>query len=95
MPVLQTPGGLRALAKDRPIDPVVRRTVSGQQIWRFASPVRRAMANLAAAMSPHELAAQAYALYEKFRPKIPAGVGGWGAAGVLDLDVIGQLARKQ
>ncbi len=37
---------------------------------------------------------RAYALYEQFRPEIPAGVKGWGAKGVLDLGLIDRLARK-
>ena len=53
------------------------------------------MASLVVATPPHEVAAQAYALYEKFRPKIPPGVGGWGAKGMLDLAVIGQLAKER
>ena len=52
------------------------------------------MADLAETLPPRELEVQAYALYEKFRPEIPAGVSGWGAAGVLDLDAIERLAKK-
>jgi hypothetical protein len=47
---------------------------------------------LAEAHEPGPLAAQAYALYEQFRPKIPEGKKGWGAAGELDLDQIRALA---
>jgi hypothetical protein len=36
----------------------------------------------------------AYGLYEQFRPNVPAGKTGWGAAGKLDLALIGSLARK-
>jgi hypothetical protein len=36
----------------------------------------------------------AYSLYEKFRPRIPAGQKGWGAAGKLSLDAIRSLAGK-
>jgi hypothetical protein len=35
---------------------------------------------------------KAYALYEKFRPKILPGKKGWGVLGKLDLDVIRKLA---
>jgi hypothetical protein len=52
------------------------------------------MADLAGALPPRELAVQAYALYEKFRPEVPTDVSGWGAAGVLDLDAIERLAKK-
>lgn len=37
-------------------------------------------------------AERAFGLYESFRPAIPAGVKGWGAAGVLDLDRLKTLA---
>jgi hypothetical protein len=50
------------------------------------------MAVLAAAYPREQLAAQAYALYEQFRPAIPQGTRGWGAAGPLDLDAIRALA---
>jgi hypothetical protein len=50
------------------------------------------MVNLAQSMPAGELAARAYGLYEEFRPAIPAGVKGWGAAGELDLDLIDRLS---
>ena len=37
---------------------------------------------------------RAFALYEEFRPEIPAGTKGWGAKGELDLDRIDALAKK-
>jgi hypothetical protein len=36
------------------------------------------MEALAAAYPPEQLAAQAYTLYESFRPAIPKGTRGWG-----------------
>jgi hypothetical protein len=42
-----------------------------------------------------ELAHDAYSLYERFRPDIPAGKKGWGAKGDLDLALIGKLAKKK
>ena len=57
-------------------------------------PTWRTMADLVRALPPRELAVQAYALYEKFRPEIPTGVSGWGAPGVLDLNAIERLAKK-
>jgi hypothetical protein len=52
------------------------------------------MNTLAHAYRPRELAADAFALYETFRPSIPAGVRGWGAKGVLDLQKIRSLANR-
>jgi hypothetical protein len=49
------------------------------------------MTALAKAQSPSELSERAYSLYEAFRPAVPAGTKGWGAAGVLDLRRIQQL----
>ena len=51
------------------------------------------MEALAAAYPPDQLAAKAYALYEQFRPDVPEGKRGWGAAGLLDLKVIRSLAN--
>lgn len=51
-----------------------------------------AMQQLATSRPPEALAAEAYQLYEHFRPAIPAGAKGWGAAGTLDLEAMRQLA---
>jgi hypothetical protein len=51
-----------------------------------------AMAELASSRDPEEHAAEAYGLYEQFRPAIPAGEAGWGAAGTLSLAKIQKLA---
>ena len=48
---------------------------------------------LAKSRTPSRLAAEAYSLYEKFRPAVPAGTRGWGAKGTLELEAIRQLAR--
>jgi len=55
--------------------------------------IRAAMEKLASAYKPEQLAGKAYSLYEKFRPEIPEGQKGWGAAGELDLDYIRSLAK--
>jgi hypothetical protein len=51
-------------------------------------------ARLARSLPPREIALRAYRLYEVFRPEVPAGVRGWGAAGELDLDRIEALAEQ-
>ncbi len=51
------------------------------------------MRALARAFPPAELARRAYELYESFRPTVPEGLRGWGAAGTLDLDKIEAMAR--
>ena len=55
--------------------------------------VERAMRTLAWALPPEELARRAFELYEHFRPEVPPGRRGWGAAGTLDLNLIVTLAR--
>jgi hypothetical protein len=95
VPAMQTPDGLRAVSKDKPISPEsVDRYLHGKFGESYDS-VRRVMTELARSLPPKVLADRAYALYERFRPEIPAGVGGWGAAGKLDLDVIAKLARHE
>jgi hypothetical protein len=92
VPAVQTPDGLRALSKERPISPAsVERYLAGKFGKRLAD-TRAAMTRLARSMPPQELAKHAYAFYEEFRPAVPAGVRGWGAAGELDLDRILALA---
>jgi hypothetical protein len=94
VPVVRTPDGLRALSKDRPISSAsVERYLQG----KFGDDLelaRRAMEKLARSLPPRELAVRAYHLYEQFRPEIPAGVRGWGAAGELDLGYIEALAEQ-
>lgn len=93
VPAVQTPKGLRALSKDQPISPSsVERYLQGKFGDRLDE-AKTAMERLARSWPGEELASQAYSLYEKFRPAIPAGVRGWGAAGDLDLDRVAGLAR--
>ncbi len=56
--------------------------------------VGAAMATLARADRPRELAAEAFSLYERFRPVASEGERGWGAKGVLDLRQICTLAKS-
>ena len=92
VPVVRTPQGIRALAKDKPVDPgSVERYLSakfGEGLPEAVSAMKR----LAAAHAPADLALRAFALYAKFRPEIPEGEAGWGAKGKLDLAVIEGLA---
>lgn len=92
VPVTVTPDGLRALSKGKPIAPEsVERYLEGK-FGDALGAVERAMEELAASLDAEELARSAYSLYEVFRPEVPAGVRGWGAAGVLDLQRIRQAA---
>ena len=95
VPVLQTPEGLRALSKEQPIAPSSVQKYLASKFKDALGPVSAAMAELADSRDPEELAAEAYRLYEQFRPDIPAGVAGWGAAGVLSLSKMRKLATQK
>ncbi|MGH7121295.1 MAG: hypothetical protein ACREFP_20275 [Acetobacteraceae bacterium] len=91
VPAVQTPEGVRALSKHRPIEPEsVERYLRGKFGESFDE-AKQAMERLASGLPPHDLALHAYHLYEQFRPTIPAGARGWGAQGQLDLDAIANL----
>jgi hypothetical protein len=94
VPVVRTAKGLRA-ATDGKADSAeaVERYLAGK-FGDALDDARSALAALAARFPPAELASSAYALYEKFRPEIPAGTRGWGAKGVLDLGALSRLQPR-
>jgi hypothetical protein len=92
VPVISTAHGMRATVKGQPIDPASVRRYLAQKFGSELADVQAAMEALAKAYPPGQLAAKAYALYEQFRPAIPEGKKGWGAAGPLDLHAIRALA---
>jgi hypothetical protein len=92
VPAVQTPEGLRALSKGRPIDPAGVEHYLRDKFGDGFAEARQAMEHLARSLPAAALAGRAYHLYERFRPAIPAGAGGWGAAGDLDLRTIARLA---
>lgn len=93
VPALNTRDGIRAVQKDKPVEPASVQRYLEQKFGPDLPAVRSAMETLAQSFDPETLAARSYALYEKFRPEIPEGVKGWGAAGDLDLDLIRSLAE--
>jgi hypothetical protein len=93
IPAKHTKDGVRAVVKDQPIDPAGVERYLAQKFGEDLEKVRRAMEQLARTLTPAELADEAYSLYARFRPGIPAGEAGWGAKGRLDLDVIRSLAK--
>ena len=94
VPVARMPEGLRALSKDRPIAPASVERYLASKFGDALDDVRAAMTGLAGSLPPEELAVHAFELYEGFRPAVPRGEAGWGAAGVLDLGRIAALARR-
>lgn len=93
VPVVRTAEGWRAAVRDKPLDPAGVRKYLASKFKDALGPVTSALAALAASRDPETLAREAYALYEAFRPAVPAGEAGWGAAGVLDLKKIRGLVR--
>ena len=93
VPVVRTPEGLRALSKDRPVAPENVERYLESKFGAGFEPARRAMTTLASSFRAEDLAERAYGLYEEFRPEVPAGRRGWGAAGVLDLDRVIALGQ--
>jgi hypothetical protein len=92
VPVTHTEAGVRAMSKGEPISPASVERYLAQKFKDDLDDVREAMQALAKAYPPQQLARQAYSLYEQFRPAVPEGEKGWGAAGVLDLGKIRSLA---
>jgi hypothetical protein len=95
VPARNTEAGIRAVQRGKAIDPDgVERYLEGK-FRDDLKAVRSAMEKLARADRPKELARDAYSLYERFRPDIPAGKRGWGAEGDLDLGLIERLAKEK
>ena len=92
VPTTHTASGLRAVSKDKPIDPASVQRYLESKFGAALGDACEAMRRLAASRPPVALADEAYELYERFRPAIPAGSRGWGAAGTLNLDAIRKLA---
>lgn len=95
VPVTRTPEGLRAVSKDRPVAPDSVQRYLTSKFGDALDDTTDAMRALAESMAADALAERAYALYEDFRPDVPAGTRGWGAMGVLDLNKIRALARRR
>ena len=95
IPVAHSASGPLALASGKAISPKSVEKYLSAKFGDHEADVTAAMTKLARSRPPTKLAAEAFQLYEKFRPTIPAGVSGWGKAGVLDLKKIENLASKK
>jgi hypothetical protein len=95
VPVIRTDQGMRATVKGEPIAPASVKRYLAQKFGHELADVQATMETLAKAYTPDQLAAQAYALYEQFRPDVPEGRQGWGATGQLDLDHIRSLSEEK
>jgi hypothetical protein len=93
VPVVEAKEGPRAIADGKPIDPAAVERYLAQKFGDDLDAVVAAMTALAKSRAKAALAREAFGLYEKFRPAIPAGAPGWGKAGEMDLGLIKRLAR--
>jgi hypothetical protein len=93
IPIKNTDQGVRAVVEDKPIVAATVQRYLEQKFGDDLGAVEEAMRALAASFVPKVLEDAAYGLYERFRPEIPSGVRGWGAKGVLGLDLIRSLAN--
>lgn len=93
IPVLKVAGGLRAAPGGEAVRPEAVRAYLEKKFGEHLAEARHAMEELARSLTPAQLEARGFSLYEKFRPQIPEGKKGWGAKGDLDLDLIRRLAR--
>ena len=95
IPCRETDQGIRAVIKDKAVDSAsAQRYLSGKYGENLFT-VKQAMSELAHSLSKEDLAKVSYSLYERFRPSIPPGRRGWGAAGELDLEYIRSLANSK
>ncbi len=92
VPAKNTEDGVRAVVKDKPIEPQKVEEYLSKKFGDDLGDVRKTMRTLGSAFVPDDLAGAAYSLYERFRPSIPPGKRGWGAKGNLDLKLIRSLA---
>ena len=95
VPAVTTSAGVRATAGGKAVSPEAAQRYLIGKFGESLPAARVALKRLATAYRPKELIKSAYALYERFRPVIPAGLKGWGTVGVLDLRLIERLARER
>jgi hypothetical protein len=95
LPVIRAKGGLRSVRDDTPEDPAAIQRALESKLGDALPAVRAAMAALAKSVPKDELDERAFALYEEFRPNVPAGQRGWGAKGELDLARLRKLAARE
>ena len=88
VPAVHTKQGLRALAKEKAVDPESVERYLFTKFGEGFDDALGAMRLLASSRTPAKLAAEAFHLYEQFRPAVPEGTRGWGAKGTLDLEQI-------
>ena len=92
--IVRTKDGVRASAKGKALDPAAVEKALALKFGDSLAEVTAVLYDLARAYPPRDLSVRAFAIYEQFRPEIPAGTRGWGAKGTLDLRRIRALATR-
>ena len=95
VPAVNTADGVRAVTKDKQIEPTSVERYLESKFGESLETAGAAMRDLAKGFRPEQLSKDAFSLYERFRPAIPEGVRGWGAKGKLDIDRIRSLALEK
>ena len=90
VPAINTAEGVRAVIKNKPIDPKSVERYLESKFGESLGAVREAMRELAKAFGAEELAQNAFRLYEKFRPAIPEDATGWARKGGWILSASGR-----
>jgi hypothetical protein len=90
---VHTDEGLRALSKNKPINPDSVEKYLSKKFGDALEDARLAMQTLAKSYSPDDIAREGFNLYTDFRPSVEAGVKGWGAEGRLSLDQIREMCK--
>lgn len=94
VPAVHTPEGIRATSKGKPVNPASVEKYLESKFGGELAAAERVMAQLALSFPAERLAEIGFRLYEHFRPEIPQGPEGWGAAGLLSLERIREAGRS-
>ena len=94
VPAKNTKEGVRAVIKDKPIEPEQVQAYLERSFKDDLKAVRGALETLARAHEPDDLTEEAFRLYERFRPQIQPGKRGWEQKGTLDLEMVRRLSTK-
>jgi len=92
VPARKTARCVRAVDGDAVIEPGSVQKYLEKAFGEKLEEVRSAMKDLAHAYSARELESRSYGFYERFRPVVSSGVGGWGQKGELDLELFKALS---
>lgn len=92
--VAVTKDGPRAIAKGELVKPEKIERYLASKFGEHVDSVREHMERLANSVPADVLNAEAFHLYEQFRPEVPSDEKGWGAKGILDLAKLDALATR-